>query len=83
VVLWLTAPADVLAERLRRDSGSRPALTAAGLIDEVALVLEARSPLYRDIADLIVDASAPSPDLVAESVIRDLAALEFARKGGR
>jgi shikimate kinase len=79
-VVWLSAPADVLVERLRKDAESRPALTAAGLLDEVAVVLEAREPLYRATADLIVDASAPDPRLVAEEVVRRYR--ESSGKGG-
>src|SRR5690606_35585310 len=50
-VVWLTAPPDVLAERIGGDESSasrRPSLTAAGLLEEIAAVLAARVPLYRE-----------------------------------
>lgn len=74
-VIWLEAPAGVLVERLRRDGGSRPALTSSGLLDEVASVLEAREPFYRSVADRVVDASPDDPEVVAESVLLGLAGL--------
>lgn len=69
-VLWLAAPAEVIVERLRREPGSRPALTASGLFEEVGQVLQAREPLYRSVADLIVDASPEPPRVVAEAALR-------------
>jgi shikimate kinase len=69
-VIWLTAPPEILVERLRQDPNSRPSLTAAGLLDEVAILLEAREPLYRNAADLIVDASLSDPKWIADEVLR-------------
>ena len=69
-VIWLTASSEILVERLRKDPNSRPALTAAGLLDEVAIILEAREPLYRDAADMIVDASLADPKWIAEEILR-------------
>jgi shikimate kinase len=62
-VVWLTAPTDVLAGRVSPDD-HRPLLeddaaaTLARLSDE-------REPLYRDLADIVVDASAPLDEVVA------------------
>lgn len=60
-VAYLSAPPSVLAIRLRRSGGDRPALTSAGLVEEVETVLAARDPLYRAIADLIIDTSTVLP----------------------
>ena len=74
VVVWLTAPVEVLVSRLQADSSPdpRPALTGTGLIDEVATVLGAREPLYRECADLIVDNSLGNPSAVVEEIVRRL-----------
>lgn len=79
VVVWLSAPPEVLVERLRRDEGERPALTSSGLLDEVAGVLAAREPLYGEIADLVVDAAAPGPESVASAIADALASLDGPR----
>jgi shikimate kinase len=69
LVVWLTAGPDVLAGRLRRDVGGRPALTAAGTLAEVAAVLEARTPLYREVADATVETAGRTPAEVADAVL--------------
>lgn len=80
-VIWLAAPAEILTERLRIDRNPRPALTDAGLLDEVSNVLQAREPLYRETSHWIVDASNPEPELVADEVVRRW--LERAGEGRR
>ncbi len=69
LVVWLSTPAPVLVERLRFEGGDRPALTDAGLLDEVASVLEARSPLYRECADVTVHTSTLAPEAVADMIV--------------
>lgn len=72
-VVWLKADPHVLADRLRHDAGRRPALTSAGLLDEIAAVLAAREPLYRQIATLIVDTNGAPPRAIAARIARTLA----------
>lgn len=74
-VVWLTAPVETLARRLQGDRASRPALTASGTLAEIAEVLEARTPLYREAADLAIDTRGRSPGRVADLIL--------ARVGGR
>ena len=72
LVVWLTADAETLARRLansRNPLADRPALTAAGTIDEVAAVLEARLPAYRAAADVEVASAGRSVGEVVESVL--------------
>jgi shikimate kinase len=72
-VAWLTADAETLARRLqgaRRGVDDRPALTAAGTLNEIDEVLRARSPLYRQAADEVVDTPGRTPEQVAEAVLR-------------
>ena len=67
-VVWLTAPADVLFARLAADPGTagrRPALTPLDGLAEVVALLAAREPLYREVADAVIDAGGPSPEAVA------------------
>lgn len=70
-VAWLTADPEEIARRLRADAGSeRPALTAAGTLDEVVAVLAARELLYREAADFVIETDGRSPEEVAEAVLR-------------
>jgi shikimate kinase len=71
-VAWLTADADTLADRLlasRRGVDDRPALTAAGTLAEIAGVLEARTPFYREVADAEVSTVGRDTSLVADAVL--------------
>ena len=56
--VWLTASAEVVRSRLALDPTTaqrRPALSGTDPLAEVASALEAREPLYRECADLIID----------------------------
>jgi shikimate kinase len=71
-VAWLTADADTLARRLqasRRGVDDRPALTAAGTLAEIAGVLEARIPLYRETADAVIPTADRNAEQVADAVL--------------
>lgn len=71
-VVWLTAPAEVIGQRLHNDPLSghrRPNLTAAGGLDEIRTLLAARAPLYRDLADLTVETHTRSPEAVADAIL--------------
>jgi shikimate kinase len=81
-VAWLTADAETLARRLARDPSrveARPALTSAGTLDEIADVLAARLPHYREVADLEVGTAGRSCREVAEAVIRALGGVKAGR----
>ena len=70
-VVWLTADADTLWQRLQGDAATaerRPALTVGGR-EEVAEVLRVREPLYRDCADLTVHTADRSPADVAAEIL--------------
>jgi shikimate kinase len=69
-VVWLTAPAAVLWQRLRLDPSSadrRPALTVGGLA-EIETLLGRRHPWYAACAERVVETSGRPP----EEVARDL-----------
>ena len=68
-VVWLRAPAGVLRDRLAADPATisrRPALGGGDVLDEVAAAVVAREPLYRAVADAVIDVTGDSPDRVAE-----------------
>jgi shikimate kinase len=70
-VVWLRAPAEVLAERARHGP-HRPWLDAdaAGWIAATSLE---REPLYREVADLEVDTFAEAPEGAARRIMEALA----------
>ncbi len=74
IVLYLSAPAEVLAARLQANpnAAQRPTLTGKSIVEEVNDILEAREPLYRDAATHVLNAAASPRELLAEA----LAALE-------
>ncbi len=67
-VVYLQAPAAVLAARLAADGGGRPSLTGAGVVAEVTSMLARRDPWYREVADHVVDAAQP-PAAVVDAVL--------------
>lgn len=83
VVVWLTADPEILAARLDRDRDARPALTAAGTLDEIAAVLRDRTPLYRAVADVEVATTGRDPSAVADAVLDAWDAIEPSAGGPR
>jgi shikimate kinase len=75
-VVWLTAIPDELARRLDSDfhrGAGRPALTAAGAIDEISQVLAERMPIYEAVADLVIETTGKSPEQVASAILERFA----------
>lgn len=69
-VVWLTADVDTLWRRISADAKTarqRPNLTVGGR-EEVAQVVAAREPLYRAVADHVVDTTNRSPEEVAAAI---------------
>ena len=65
-VVWLTAPVDVLARRA--GEGDHRPLLADDPEGTLARMLEARAPIYRDLADVVVDVSAREPDDIVDEL---------------
>jgi shikimate kinase len=68
-VVWLTASAAVLWDRMCRDASTqerRPDLAQGGLA-EVEAMLRVREPLYRECAELTVDAE-QKPEAIVEAI---------------
>ncbi len=73
-VVWLTAPADVIWNRLQTDpltTARRPDLAQGGLA-EIESLLAVRESLYRQCAHAVEDTTSGSPDAIAVSVALSL-----------
>lgn len=81
LVVWLTAPPEILLARFRQDEGSganRPSLTGGDISDELRGILAEREPLYRETAHLILDTSEMDVNEIVE-IIQN----EYVRERGR
>jgi shikimate kinase len=68
-VIYLSAPPEVLGARVEADQDEeRPALVEGGPQEESRRLLEERDALYREVADLVVDAT-PDPASVAAEIV--------------
>jgi shikimate kinase len=70
LVVWLTAPAEVIWRRMQADVSTadrRPNLAQGGL-DEVKSLLAIREPLYRECASAIVDSTNDGVLAIAERI---------------
>ena len=75
-IVWLTAPAEVLWQRMKGDAttvDSRPPLTALPGLDEVTHLLAKRQSYYEAAADCTVDASTKTPGAIANEIVAKLA----------
>lgn len=75
-VVWLTADVDTLWQRIAGDqttAGRRPNLTTGGRA-EVAQIVAARAPLYRECAHWTVDSTDRSPEEIVAAILAALAA---------
>jgi len=67
-VVWLTAPPNVIRERIG-GSTHRPSLTGeSSTLDEVEEVLGERNPLYREVSDFTIDTSGMEISRVVEEI---------------
>lgn len=70
-VIWLTAPAEVIHQRITTDPTTgerRPDLTADGGLKEVETVLAARESLYRESASQTINTDGKSPDEIVDEI---------------
>jgi shikimate kinase len=71
VFVWLSARPEEIASRMGKDAADgaeRPSLTGAPSVDEIRAVMAEREPLYRRIADLVVDTTGIEAAGVAEVI---------------
>jgi shikimate kinase len=74
IVVWLTAPAEMLWQRLRNDATTaerRPNLGKGGK-EEIEELLAARVPLYQECANWQIDTASDSPETVARAILQQL-----------
>lgn len=75
LVVWLTAPVEVILERLRKDprtTSQRPALTEMDWETEVRTLLSEREPLYARWADLKISTQDLSPEEISRLIVEKL-----------
>jgi shikimate kinase len=71
-IVWLRAEPSVLARRLESDRCARverPPLTPAGVLAEIATVLEVRMPIYLELADAVLETGDKTPEEVAGEIL--------------
>ncbi len=71
LVVWLDGDAALLRSRIAADAKSRPSVTGAPVLDEIATLLARRNPLYTEIAHVRIDAALPTEQQV-EAALREL-----------
>ena len=54
-VVYLACRVDELQRRLGGEPGDRPSLTGGDPVDEMATVLAEREPVYRQVADVVLE----------------------------
>jgi shikimate kinase len=71
VFVWLFARPEAIAGRMTKDAADgteRPSLTGAPSADEIRAVMAEREPLYRRLADIVVDTTEITVDRVVEEI---------------
>jgi shikimate kinase len=74
LVVWLTAEASTLWQRIQQDSATahrRPNLAGGGL-SEVEELLRNREPLYREVAGLAVATDRRTTEEIADTIVQQL-----------
>lgn len=70
-VVYLAASPELLFERTRHDR-NRPLLQVADPLGRLRELHAQRDPLYREVADLVVESPGPSAQAVAQFLLREL-----------
>ena len=76
IIVWLTAPVEILWERIQRDQTSaqtRPALTDRSGLDELAYLFDQRRAIYERWTDVTIATEGKSIDQVVRDVCIALA----------
>ena len=75
LVVWLTADVKTICRRLAADSDTddqRPPLTEMGTMNEIAMVLSERQPLYEKSSDITIHTEGKNPEEAAEAILNEL-----------
>ncbi len=79
IVIWLTAPLDVMKKRIASDSRSatrRPSLSGDDIEQEISKILKEREPLYRKFSHFEIDTFEKGPFQLAQEISE---AIKYAR----
>ena len=71
-VVWLTAPPEVILERVSSDkltASRRPNLTTQGGLDEIDKILTRRTPIYQSVAQLTLSTESATPAELARQIV--------------
>jgi len=68
-VIYLECSAQVLQGRLQHQSGDRATLTGLGVVEEVPVLLAAREPIYRALADGQINTGPLTPEEAIDALI--------------
>ncbi|MHB8772711.1 MAG: shikimate kinase [Syntrophales bacterium] len=71
VFVWLSARSEAIVSRMVRDEDrgtERPSLTGEPLVKEMQAVMDEREPLYRQLADIVVDTTGISVEGVVTAI---------------
>lgn len=71
LVVYLSVPPEILWERTRQDK-NRPLLQVEDLKERIEQLFQQRDPLYREIADIIVEGGKSAPGHVLRSLERQI-----------
>lgn len=72
VVVYLTAPPEVILQRVLADTSVRPLLRSKDKAETIRRLMRCRKPLYEQAADITIDTSEMNIDEVAEHIIARL-----------
>ena len=76
IFIWLDADAETIIGRMQKDSATseqRPTLTNADPLTETAAMLKEREPIYRLLANNIVNTTGRTVEAVVDEIIRLIA----------
>ena len=68
-IFWLQASVEVIIDRIADGTERPPLVEGKTFTEEVAEVLDRRTPMYSDAAQHIIDTDAMTPEQVADSIL--------------
>jgi shikimate kinase len=84
--VWLTADVKTITNRMQADKVSavqRPPLSGDNLEQETANILEARRPMYQEMADCTIDTAGKEITVIADEILSALSLQAFDRQRSR
>ncbi|MCD6533323.1 MAG: shikimate kinase AroL [Deltaproteobacteria bacterium] len=75
ITMWLQASSETIQKRLNHDpqsSSLRPPLSSLSQADEILTGLKEREPLYRELADFIIEVDEQSVNAIVQQIVNNL-----------